>query len=58
MGDPLFLPIAEVMVDLGVTALAQAHEVSLGMCAAFTDRYDMMYFLHWCDPAFLEALFT
>jgi len=46
------------MVDLGVTALAQAHEVFLGMCAAFTDRYDMMYFLHWCDPAFLQALFT
>ena len=45
-------------MDLVVAALAKRHEVVLRVGAATADRYDMMYFLHGCDPAFLQALFT
>lgn len=46
------------MVDLRVAALAQAHEVFLGMGAALRYRDNMVNFLYWCDPTFFEALFA
>lgn len=46
------------MVDLRVAALAQAHEIVLGVGAAFRYRDNMVNFLHRCDPTFFEALFA
>ena len=46
------------MVDLRVAALAQAHEVILGVGAALRYRDNMVNFLHRCDSTFFEALFA
>ena len=46
------------MVDLRVAALAQTHEVVLGMGAALRYRDNMVNFLHRCDSTFFEALFA
>ena len=52
------LPVAHFMMDFIVARLAQRHEVAVRVRAATGYRHDVMYFLHRCDPAFLEALFT
>ena len=41
-----------------VTRLTQRHKVPIGVRATAGNRQDMVDFLHWCDPAFLQALFT
>ena len=41
-----------------MAALAQTHEVVLGMGAALRYRDNMVNFLHRCDPTFFEALFA
>lgn len=45
-------------MDLRVARLAQAHQVAGLVCAALRNRKNMMNFLDWCQPAFLEALLT
>ena len=45
-------------MDLIVARLAQRHEVAVRVRASTGYRHDVMYFLHRCDLAFLEALFT
>jgi hypothetical protein len=46
------------MMDFGMAALAQRHEIVRGMCATFADREDVMYFLDRRVSSFLEALFA
>ena len=41
-----------------MAALAQAHEIVLGVGAAFRYRDNMVNFLHRCDSTFFEALFA
>lgn len=52
------LPVAEVMVDLGVAGLTETHQIVTCMSAAFGNGQDVVNFLHRCQPAFLEAHLT
>ena len=52
------LPVAKVMVDLGVAGLAKAHQVVPCVSAAFGNGQDVVNFLHRSQPTFLETLFT
>jgi len=42
-------------MNLGVTGLAERHEVALTMIAALGDGEDMVYLLHGSQPPFLKA---
>lgn len=46
------------MVYLRVAGLAQTHEVLSCVSAALGNGQNVVYFLHWCQPTFLETLFT
>lgn len=52
------LPVAEVVVDLGVAGLTEAHEVVPCVSAAFGNGQNVVNFLHRSQPTFLETLFT
>jgi hypothetical protein len=52
------LPVAEVVVDLGVAGLAEAHEVVSCVSAAFGNGQDVVNFLYRGQPTFLEAHLT
>jgi hypothetical protein len=52
------LPVAEVVVDLGVAGLAEAHEVVSCVSAAFGNRQYVVNFLYRSQPTFLEAHLT
>jgi hypothetical protein len=52
------LPVAEVVVDLGVAGLTETHEVVPCVSAAFGNRQDMVNFLYRCQPTFLKTHLT
>ena len=52
------LPVAEVVVDLGVAGLTQAHQVVPCVSAAFGNGQDVVNFLYRSQPTFLEAHLT
>lgn len=52
------LPVAEVVMDLGVAGLTETHEVVPCVSAAFGNGQDVVNFLHWSQPTFLEAHLT
>ena len=52
------LPVAEVVVDLGVAGLAEAHEVVSCVSAAFGNRQYVVNFLYRSQPTFLETHLT
>jgi hypothetical protein len=52
------LPVAKVMVDLGVAGLTKAHKVVPCVSAAFGNGQNVVNFLHRSQPTFLETLFT
>ena len=51
-------PVAKVMVDLGVAGLAQTHQVIVPMRPALREGNDVMDFLHWNQPSFLQTSLT
>lgn len=52
------LPVAEVVVDLGVAGLTEAHQVVPCVSAAFGNGQDVVNFLYRSQPTFLEAHLT
>lgn len=46
------------MVDLGVTGLAETHEVVSCVSAAFRNGQNVVNFLYWDQPTFLETHLT
>ena len=52
------LPVAEVVMDLGVAGLTETHEVVPCVSAAFGNGQDVVNFLHRSQPTFLEAHLT
>jgi hypothetical protein len=52
------LPVAKVVVDLGVAGTAKAHQIVSRMSAALRDGNDVMHFLDGSVPTFLEAAFA
>jgi len=52
------LPVAEVVVDLGVAGLTQTHEVVPCVSAAFGNGKDVVNFLYRSQPTFLETHLT
>lgn len=49
------LPVAEVVVDLGVAGLTKTHQVVPCVSAALGNGQDVVYFLHRSQPTFLET---
>ena len=49
------LPVAEVVVDLGVAGLTKAHEVVPCVSTAFGNGQNVVNFLHRSQPTFLET---
>jgi hypothetical protein len=52
------LPVAEVVVDLGVAGLTEAHQVVPCVSAAFGNGQDVVNFLYRSQPTFLETHLT
>ena len=52
------LPVAEVVVKLGVAGLTETHKVVPCMSAAFGNGQDVVNFLYWGQPTFLETHLT
>lgn len=52
------LPVAEVVVDLGVAGLTQTHEVVSCVSATLGNRQDVVNFLYRGQPTFLKAHLT
>ena len=52
------LPVAKVVVYLGVAGTAKAHQVVPCMSAALRDGNDVVYLIHGSQPSFLEAHLT
>ena len=52
------LPVAEVVVDLGVAGLTKAHEVVPCVSTAFGNGQEVVNFLYRSQPTFLEAHLT
>ena len=52
------LPVADVVVDLGVAGLTEAHQVVPCVSAAFGNGQDVVNFLYRSQPTFLEAHLT
>jgi len=52
------LPVAEVVVDLGVAGLAETHEVVPCVSAAFGNGQNVVNFLYRSQPTFLETHLT
>ena len=52
------LPVAEVVVDLGVAGLTETHEVVSCVSATLGNRQDVVNFLYRGQPTFLEAHLT
>lgn len=49
------LPVANVVVDLGVAGSAKAHQIVPCMSAALRDGNDVVYLIHRNQPSFLET---
>ena len=49
------LPVAKVVVDLGVAGTAKAHQIVPCMSAALRDGNDVVYLIHRSQPSFLET---
>lgn len=49
------MPIAHLNVDLVVARTAEGHEVAAIVCAAFTDRDDVVHLFHERDPSFCQT---
>jgi len=49
------LPVAKVVVDLGVAGTAKAHQIVSRMSAALRDGNDVVYLIHRSQPSFLET---
>ena len=52
------LPVAEVVVDLGVAGLTKAHEVVPCVSTAFGNGQNVVNFLYRSQPTFFEAHLT
>ena len=52
------LPVAEVVVDLGVAGLTEAHQVVPCVSAAFGNGQNVVNFLYRGQPTFLKAHLT
>ena len=49
------LPVAKVVVDLGVAGTAKAHQIVPCMSTALRDGNDVVYLIHGCQPSFLKT---
>ena len=52
------LPVAKVVVDLGMAGTAKAHQIVPCMSAALRDGNDVVYLIHRSQPSFLQTHLT